>query len=659
MNRITITIWFLVWSAIPSLAADFTAWRWQQAAEVKTPGVWSIQLPPSTLDASQPTLADIRLISPDGVETPWFLEPSRQRRPVEAPVAGFKVTVQAGETVLTAMQSTGRIAGINLQSPARDFLKSIRIEGSDDGVTWHPLAEDELVFRQSDGAARLQVPFEPVEWKSLRVTIRDDRTQQVPFTGMTVVPAAARSITTPHPVTLASREEHGPETRLTLDLGAANLDLDSLQLEIAEAAFNRACLIETADQAGSTAVIATVGIRRTPAIDPAMPAILRIDAGRRIPTRRLTLRILNGDNPPLTIRAASALRHPDPVVFFANKAGEWKLLTGFRQATAPRYDVTALRNDFTRGNLGELTPGPLTAKPDHRSPTALPEVPTQGGPIDLAGWGRRRPVEITTPGVIHLELDAVTLAGMAHPADLADLRLVQDGRQIPWLRTDAHPQRTLPATVTETPDPERPAMSRWSITLPVDGLPAASLTATSPDPLFSRDLVLTGRTVDRLGNRIPATFGNSAWTVSPDMPAARRTLDMNLGGTRLPRELTLETDNRDNPPIRIAQVSIAFQAPVIAARTTHGGPVLLYYDNPGSKAPDYDLALVRDELLAADAATARLGPEEVLKPAKRREPGAGSPWLWAALAIVVALLLTVVAKLLPRATSSPSAPGKA
>lgn len=659
MTRLPITALLIAWSAIPSVAADFTAWRWEQTLEVPAPGAWRVPLPTATLDASQPTLADIRLLSPDGVETPWFLETSRPKQPAESPVADFKVIVQNSETVLTGTQSSGRIAGIILQSPARDFLKSIRIEGGDDGVTWHPLAEDELIFRQNDGNARLQVPFEPVTWKALRVTIRDDRTPQVPFTGMTVVAARDKSATIAHPVTLASREERGPETRLTLDLGAANLDLDSLQLEIAEAAFNRACLIETQTDAGSPAVIATVGIRRSPAAEPSSPVTLRIDAGRRIPTRRLTLRILNGDNPPLTIRGVRALRHPDAMVFFANKAGEWKLLTGYRQAAAPRYDVATLREDFTRGNPGELTPGPLTAKPDHRSPTALPEVPAQGSPIDLAGWGRRRPVEITTPGVIHLELDAAILAGMAHPTDLADLRLVQDGRQIPWLRTDAHPQRTLPATVTETPDPERPGVSRWSITLPVDGLPAASLTATSPDPLFSRDLVLTGRTVDRLGNRITTPFGNSAWTVSPDMPAARRTLDMNLGGTRLPRELTLETDNRDNPPIRIAQVSIAFQAPVIAARTTHGGPVLLYYDNPGSKAPDYDLALVRDELLAADAATARLGPEEVLKPATRREPGAGSPWLWAALAIVVALLLTVVAKLLPRATSSPSAPGKA
>ena len=654
MTRITIIALFLAWSAIPSAAADFTAWRWQQNVEVKTPGVWSIQLPPDTLDASQSNFADIRLLSPDGVETPWFLEPSRQQGPVEAPMADFTVSVQTGETVLTATQSIGRIAGIILQSPARDFLKSIRIEGGDDGVTWHPLAEDELVFRQSDGTSRLQVPFDPVEWKSLRVAIRDDRTPQVPFTGMTVVPAAAGSITTPHPVTLAGREERGPETRLTLDLGAANLDLDSLQLEIAEAAFHRACLIETQTDAGSPAAIATVGIRRSPAADPSSPVTLRIDAGRRIATRRITLRILNGDNPPLTVRGVRALRHPAAMVFFANKGGDWKLLTGYRQAAAPRYDVTTLREDFTRGNLGELTPGPLTAKPDHRSPTALPEVTTHGGPIDLAGWGRRRPVEITTPGVIHLELDAITLAGMAHPADLADLRLVQDGRQIPWLRTDNHPQRTLPATVTETPDPERPAMSRWSITLPVDGLPAASLTATSPDPLFSRDLVLTGRTVDRLGNRIPATLGNARWTVAPRMSEAQRLLNMPLGDTRLPRELTLETDNGDNPPIRIAQIAIAFQAPVIAARVDQAGPVFLYYDHPGSQPPSYDLALVRTGLLAADATTVVPGTEELLKPAKRPEPGAGSPWLWAALAIVVALLLAVVAKLLPRTSGDPS-----
>jgi len=80
--------------------------------------------------------------------------------------------------------------------------------------------------------------------------------------------------------------------------------------------------------------------------------------------------------------------------------------------------------------------------------------------------------------------------------------------------------------------------------------------------------------------------------------------------------------------------------------------VFLYYDNPHVNPPSYDLGLVRAELLAGDKHAAALGAEEELKAGKHRNQGemsAGSPWLWAALGLVVVVLLVVVAKMLPKA----------
>lgn len=292
-------------------------------------------------------------------------------------------------------------------------------------------------------------------------------------------------------------------------------------------------------------------------------------------------------------------------------------------------------------------PGPLRAKADHRTPPPLPGIPATGSPIELGSWRYRRPVHGAGPGVIRLELDALTLARLDRPDSLADLRLVQDGRQLPWLLTDQRPLRGIAPRVNADPDPKRPGVSRWSLVLPVDGLPAVTLGAGSPDPLFSRELILRGRPPGSLGSQPSAILGQATWTRKPDSDPAGRRLAIALHGMRLPEALTLETDNRDNPPLRLDEVEVRFDAPVIAARIPGRGPVFLYYGNPRSEAPAYDLALVRSELFAADAAPATLGPEEALHPAARREPGAGSPWLWVSLALVVGLLLVVVARLLP------------
>ena len=39
-----------------------SAWQWRQALTLGSPGVVRLDLPPATLDASRPSLADLRLI---------------------------------------------------------------------------------------------------------------------------------------------------------------------------------------------------------------------------------------------------------------------------------------------------------------------------------------------------------------------------------------------------------------------------------------------------------------------------------------------------------------------------------------------------------------------------------------------------------------------
>lgn len=249
-------------------------------------------------------------------------------------------------------------------------------------------------------------------------------------------------------------------------------------------------------------------------------------------------------------------------------------------------------------------------------------------------------------GVIRIELDAPALA--ACRMDLGDLRLVQNDRQIPYLVNPNTELRELKHSMISLPlDPKRPTVARWEVTLPVDGLPAVDLTAKSPAPLFSRRFVAQFARKDEMGNSWLETAGAADWTKSGGVDTP---LVLNLGHARLPRKLLLETDHGDNPPIPLAEVVVRFAAPVITAKVTDDAALYLYYGNPKAAPPQYDLRLVRNELLAADPHTAGLLEEEMLRPAAAEKRGvdAGSPWLWLALGGVVVALLAIVAKLLPR-----------
>jgi hypothetical protein len=77
-------------------------------------------------------------------------------------------------------------------------------------------------------------------WQWLRLTLDDQRSTPIPFTGARVhltvgEPTPGELI----PVTIAERHENPGETRLTLNLGAANLNVATIQIETPESLFTR------------------------------------------------------------------------------------------------------------------------------------------------------------------------------------------------------------------------------------------------------------------------------------------------------------------------------------------------------------------------------------------------------------------------------------
>ncbi len=654
MKTILFLTFLFATATVADTLPDHTAWQWFQPVKISVPGMTRLELAPATLGASQASLGDLRLVAPDGVETPYLFEDTTPPRVEDQSTTDFRATLDGRRTVLTAIQNAGEIDAITLQSPARGFLKSATVEGRDDGGTWQPIVSGEVVFRQDRSTSRLRIPLPHGSWPQLRVTLDDDRSPPVAFTGLRVTPAATRATTDEFNAIITSRAEGPGETRVTLGLGAKNLNLSELLLDVPEGVFSRACKIsielQGRDGPPTQRVIGSGTIYRVLSENGDSVASLSIPLNQRVAADNLIVTIANHDSPPLDLRGASITRFPDRLLFFASQAGPWKLLIGNRHAATPRYDLAPLRAEMTRTPGSYVSPGPMVARPDYQPPAALPKVAPAGSDIDLAKWGRRRTIQASAPGVITIELDPVALAHAAR-SDLGDLRLIQNGKQIPWLLEAKPPTRTFQPEVELIPDPKRPKNSRWKITLPVSGLPVYNLEAQSPDPLFTREIRVTQQSKDELGNPYTRLLGSTTWTKGSVDGIDRKTHTIQLKNARVPNELWLETDNGDNPPIRLENFAIGFHAPSLVAKITDTAPVFLYYDNPHASPPAYDLSLIRSELLAADKQTATLGKEEILDAATRRSDrdiSSGSPWLWAALAVVVILLLFIVAKMLPQ-----------
>jgi Protein of unknown function (DUF3999) len=646
---------FLLTRAGAALPAE---WRHEQQFGITNSGLIKLSLPVETLDAARPGLEDLRLFDEAGKEVPYLIErpaPTTSPRMSRHPKS-FQVLLNPSTTVVTLETGVAEpIDGLSVETPAENFIKALRIEGSADHRTWRPVAEGQPVFRQPSGASQLNISFRAGMWPWLRLTIEDQRSRPIPFTGARLhVAAAAAAPGESEPATIVERNETPGQTRLTLNLGAANLSLASVTLETDEPLFTRAATLVVPQISENSirerpigqGVIYRVAIEGQPA-----SANLSIPLGAIVPSRELVVLINNQDSPPLAIQAASIERRPIHLVFLAREPGTFYLLTGNKTCAAPRYDLAAFDARLKSAVVAPTRLSAVTENPDYHAPEPLSGLEVAGAALDVSAWSFRKPVQLVRGGAQRLELDLDTLAHAS--ADFSDLRLLHGSNQVPYIVERTSVSRPLTLAVTATIDAKDPKVSRWVIKLPRAGLPLTQITCAAKTPLFQRQMSLSEELSDERGDKYRRSLGEVTWTQTPGRK--QREFSLPLSGAPQSDLLFLETQNGDNPPIELEQFTAFFPVTRVLFKAK-SGQLFAYYGNPAAAAPSYDLSLVAGELLAADKAAATLGAEEELKAstwnATRWTTENTGMVFWVILAAVVAGLLAIIARLLPNSPPS-------
>jgi hypothetical protein len=400
-----------------------TEWQHRQTVNVPEPGLTKIALSAGTFDAAQTDLSDLRLLDPAGREVPYFLErdlssggpePGRGLAP-----KSFRTTPN-GEQLLIETGTGERLDGIDLQTPAPFFLKAAHVEISSDGVSWESLGPTLPVFRQF-GAEQLRLSLNQRTAAFVRVTVDDFRSRKVDFSGATLLAAPAQAAPptlSPLGARITHRDEFAGETVLTVTLDGRHVPLAGLTLHATDPLFMRRVVVSVRDVSGAVSRERSIGsgtIYRV-ALDGA-PARLQLDVPLDFTpsTRELLVQIQNGDSPPLTLDGVEAEIHPVNLLFNAATAGNYTLLSGNPQATAPRYDLAVFSGEMRAANAHLVGPGHVEDMPDYRpretlSESPLPDVPLTGAPLDTEAWTGRKPIQILRAVVQELELDPEALA---------------------------------------------------------------------------------------------------------------------------------------------------------------------------------------------------------------------------------------------------------
>lgn len=632
----------LLFFAATSALADHAAWKHLQKLPVAQTGLHRVELDPALLDASATALGDLRLVNPAGEERPFaILTPQRPIRHVEQAV---NVTQRLeGAVSRFEFQSAGRelLNEAEFRVVEADFIKPAMLEGSVDGTTWQTLAENALICRRS-GFEKVTLRFAEAKWTHFRLALDDSRSRPVVIEGVTLRGGRDTAPELPLAASILGREEKNGATHLRIGLGAANLPLASLRLNSSEGVFQRQIRI------GSTSTWFFRLQHEGRSVED-----LEHTLDQSHPTRELGLIIENGDNPPLKIEGIEITRHLLPLVFQADLTGEWRLFAGNPQASAPSYDLAKMSDQLRRASSVLVKAAAVEANPAFRADAALPTPDADGEvKLDLSGWAWRRAIlhSEKEKRVFRLDLDDHALAHAAHGG--GDLRVIAggnaaEGTLIQHLLLEGRETTRTAMELTSFPDEKRPKTSRWRVTLPMEKLPLKALHLRTSSSLFQRTLHVYEQVDGKM-----RFITSMDWKSTPDAPQPEVRMDMN---TRLRgKELVLETDNGDNPPLQLTAAEV--EKPMVSLLfEAHGGarPLHLFYGKPNAYTPAYDIRFVRDRFEKAAQVPASLGDVEVLHvPKPEPESHSGSPWLWAALVLVVGGLLWVVARLLPKVESA-------
>jgi hypothetical protein len=279
----------------------------------------------------------------------------------------------------------------------------------------------------------------------LRFEVFDQRSQPIPFTGARVHAAAVEPVPAEAvPVTITGRDENPGETRLTLNLGAANLDVAAVQIDTSEPLFTRQVTVAVPhvaedvirEQPLAQGVVYRVEVEAQPASSD-----LTVPVESPVHSRELLLLIKNQDSPPLPITGVRVERRPVYLVFLARSAGTYHLLTGNGRCASPNYDLAALGANLKAVAVSPLKPSALADNPKYRAPEVLAGIQEGGTALDVAAWKFRKVVKLSRAGAQRIELDLDVLSH-AQPG-FADLRLLRDGKQLPYILEPTSISRAL------------------------------------------------------------------------------------------------------------------------------------------------------------------------------------------------------------------------
>ena len=656
------------------------AWKYRRPVVLadggRADGFMAVTIPPEVAERSQPSLADLRLVSSDGREVPYVLDVDVPRT-AERRRSGRLVEQQTERRRTSAWVVDFEIPTafdrLELDIDGADFSKRVDVETSLDGTQWTRAGNEAWVFDRPWRGRRIHdtaiEQSTPLTARYVRLTVDDWRSTPVVVRGVTAVLTThlGGRRWTREAALVRLEAPAGQPSRYRVD-APPGAPVERIAIATSDPAFWRNVRVfETGSRGNEAQVSEREPIYRVRLDDADLDAErLDVDLVRPI-AAPLIVEIEDGDSPPLA-GARVTLSGMERRALLPATTAPLTLYYGNAATRRPVYDIEALR---TRLSLVERYPpatlGPETANPRFTPLPPMAFLPARGAVADTSRWTVARQLRISGGDDVYtLTLAPADLVYLR--PDLGDIRLVDgERRQVPYvLEPRAAAARVTLTATAGTPREGAVRTSAWQLTVPSDvpdaanrsALPLAALDLFFTDGFYTRPAVLL--MPDRRsphGQRViqQATLRASRRVAGGTPDAQTFALDDLRTGT-----LGLEVSDGDNAPLTLARAEAVVWVPRLTFKAA-GGEYRLLFGNPDAASPTYDLADLRQDVLAYSAIP--IEAKALQAPAPNTDYARGArdvlsslergPLLWTALGFSIVALLWLTTVILKSPPSKP------
>ena len=403
MKKIFVPLLLLPLPLFAAVPVDLASIREVSGAPIDSPRLVEIRLDSAVMAATRPGFPDLRLFDAENRDIPRAVEPlcttkeRIARYSVSASTAGIReLSGNRIEARFDLDPSAPSPTSLEIRTPLRDFIRTVRVSGSEDGQFWQLLAEAEIFdysryldFRrtlvplpanycryftveisnateeraqplvhlvQADGLDKsraleiMQTPFRigGVSFWQETATVANDEPvlQEWPHAGMTVLEDRRARITD---IVLDVRR--APITRIDVETPARN--------------FNRLVTIQVPAIVKGRPSWRSVANGIVTRID--LPGLSTNAVTVSFPEQRvdqLRVVIQNADSPPIEIADVHPYGPVYRLLWLADPAAAYRLACGSEKLEPPTYDLYPIRAALEQGlvpDLWQLAPVPVTA----------------------------------------------------------------------------------------------------------------------------------------------------------------------------------------------------------------------------------------------------------------------------------------------------------